>query len=84
MDIEQNKTRQPARRKSPTNGNTIGKTKPKKKKLNKFTFILLFIVFIFVSFILGAMIGYGVIGKGEAFDVFKLDTWTHMYNLIFG
>lgn len=32
---------------------------------------------------IGLTIGYSTIGGGSAGDVFKLDTWKHLYNLVF-
>lgn len=31
----------------------------------------------------GLTIGYATIGGGEASDVFKFDTWKHLYDLVF-
>jgi len=35
-----------------------------------------------VFVLIGAMVGYGVLGDGEVWDVFKPATWTHIYDLI--
>jgi hypothetical protein len=35
-----------------------------------------------LSVILGALVGYSVIGNGEAIDVFQKATWTHIYEII--
>jgi len=32
---------------------------------------------------IGLSIGYSTIGGGSASDVFKVDTWMHLYNLVF-
>jgi hypothetical protein len=37
---------------------------------------------IILSVILGALVGYSVIGNGEAIDVFQKATWTHIYEII--
>lgn len=37
-----------------------------------------------IAFLVGSMIGYGILGKRNAFEVFDIDTWLHMYRLIFG
>lgn len=34
------------------------------------------------SAILGAMFGYGVMGKGDTSDVFQKSTWTHIKDLV--
>ncbi|TSB48637.1 DNA-directed RNA polymerase subunit beta [Alkalicoccobacillus porphyridii] len=36
------------------------------------------------SLFLGMMIGYGVIGGGDPFDIFKLETWYHIVDLMSG
>mgnify|MGYP001425995542 CR=1 FL=1 len=40
------------------------------------------IMLIILFFFTGAMIGYGVIGDGNPFDVFKLSTWRHIYDIV--
>lgn len=40
------------------------------------------IVLMIVFALIGAMVGYGVLGDGEVLDVFKPSTWTHIYDLI--
>lgn len=44
--------------------------------------LLIVALLIGVSVILGAVFGYGVIGKGKASDVFEKSTWTHIKDLI--
>ena len=45
----------------------------------KFVIVLVLIV---AFVIIGAMVGYGVLGDGEVLDVFKPATWTHIIDLI--
>jgi polyferredoxin len=59
----------------------------KKKKIRIRLFpiwlrILIVLFLIIVCFFVGAMIGYGVIGDGNPFDVFKKSTWTHIYDIV--
>ncbi|KYD19831.1 MAG: DNA-directed RNA polymerase subunit beta [Caldibacillus debilis] len=59
----------------------------KKKKIRIRLFpiwlrILIVLFLIIVCFFIGAMIGYGVIGDGNPFDVFKKSTWTHIYDIV--
>jgi len=42
--------------------------------------IVLFLVFLF--FIIGTMIGYGVIGEGNPWDALKKSTWDHIFDLV--
>ena len=44
--------------------------------------IIIVAALIFLSLIAGAAVGYGVIGNGEAKDIFKKSTWTHIVDLI--
>ncbi len=44
--------------------------------------VILVALLLAVSVIVGAVFGYSVIGDGEAKDVFKKSTWTHMLDLI--
>lgn len=44
--------------------------------------IIIVAVLIFLSVIAGAAVGYGVVGNGEAKDIFKKSTWTHIVDLI--
>lgn len=44
--------------------------------------IILFILLIAVCAVGGAMFGYGVLGDGNAVDVFNKSTWTHILDLV--
>ena len=37
---------------------------------------------LFLSIIVGAMIGYSVLGDGHPFDVLKKSTWQHIVNFV--
>lgn len=60
------------------------KRKSPKKKKSKAPFWFLVFALIILSFIVGSMIGYGIVGDRSPLEVFDLKTWTHMYDLIFG
>ena len=82
MDSQQYKTRSRAAR-----AKEEPKAKPKKKpsgKVNRKAFGFMFVALIILSFMIGSMIGYGVVGEENALEVFKFETWKHMYDLIFG
>ncbi|TCP19524.1 DNA-directed RNA polymerase subunit beta [Scopulibacillus darangshiensis] len=34
------------------------------------------------ALVAGAMIGYGIVGDGNVFDVFKVGTWQHIVDII--
>lgn len=60
-------------------------SKPKnKKKTNKGLFIFLLIILALVCLILGAVMGYSIVGDGSPADVFKWSTWSKLFQLIFG
>ncbi|KOS60786.1 DNA-directed RNA polymerase subunit beta [Lysinibacillus agricola] len=46
--------------------------------------VVLIIVLVVVAAILGAMFGYSVIGQGKAMDVFKPETWRHIFDIMNG
>lgn len=44
--------------------------------------LLIILVLLILSLAIGAMIGYGVLGDGNAFDVFKKSTWQHIADIV--
>lgn len=46
--------------------------------------IIIVIILLALAIILGAMFGYAVIGEGEASDVFKKETWQHIFDIMNG
>lgn len=45
---------------------------------------LLVIILILAAFIIGAMLGYSVIGDGvNPMDIFNKELWQHIFNFIF-
>ena len=44
--------------------------------------LIIVAVLIVVMVIIGALIGYSVIGGGNPIDVFKVSTWTHIVDLV--
>lgn len=60
------------------------KSASKNKKTKQKRSLLFYSAIALVLFILGSMLGYGIIGGRNAFEVFDINTWLHMYNLIFG
>ncbi|WP_061808926.1 DNA-directed RNA polymerase subunit beta [Rossellomorea vietnamensis] len=44
--------------------------------------ILLFILLLAGSLVLGAVIGFAGIGNGNAADVFKVETWQHIIDIV--
>ncbi|WP_240489242.1 DNA-directed RNA polymerase subunit beta [Cohnella thermotolerans] len=45
--------------------------------------VLIIPVLCIVALVAGLAIGYVVLGKGQLADVFDLNTWRHMYDLVF-
>ncbi|MCP3761457.1 DNA-directed RNA polymerase subunit beta [Domibacillus sp. A3M-37] len=47
--------------------------------LGRFMISLFFIV---LTAIIGALIGYSIIGQGDPIEVFKADTWIQLYDVV--
>lgn len=59
----------------------------KKTKLRAFPLwlrILVFLVVLIVVALAGLLVGYSMLGGGEAADVVKLSTWEHIFNIMNG
>ncbi|QYY44690.1 DNA-directed RNA polymerase subunit beta [Aneurinibacillus thermoaerophilus] len=39
---------------------------------------------LFIALLAGLITGYSILGDGNAFEVFDIKTWKHMYDLVFG
>ncbi|WP_068986214.1 MULTISPECIES: DNA-directed RNA polymerase subunit beta [Lysinibacillus] len=46
--------------------------------------VVLVLILIVVAAIVGAIVGYSVIGSGNAMDVFKTETWQHIFDIMNG
>ncbi|ARF15762.1 hypothetical protein SporoS204_12355 [Sporosarcina ureae] len=46
--------------------------------------LLIFIVLLVLAAIAGTMVGFSVIGDGSAADVFKKETWQHIFDIMNG
>jgi hypothetical protein len=44
--------------------------------------LVIVFVLVLLSGMIGAMVGYGVIGEGNAWDALKPSTWQHIIDLI--
>ncbi|MBY0097376.1 DNA-directed RNA polymerase subunit beta [Mesobacillus maritimus] len=44
--------------------------------------LLMVIALFALSIVVGAIVGYGVLGNGDPMDVFEKSTWTHVMDLI--
>ncbi|WNB92351.1 DNA-directed RNA polymerase subunit beta [Bacillus sp. NEB1478] len=44
--------------------------------------LLLLVCGIIVCFVVGTMVGYGVLGDGKPMNVFEKETWTHIVDLV--
>lgn len=55
---------------------------PKKHAFPIWLRIVVVIVLTFISLIVGAMIGYGVIGDGAPLDALKIKTWQHIIDIV--
>lgn len=46
--------------------------------------LIIVIILLILSLLAGLMFGYGVIGDGNPVDALKIETWTHIYDMISG
>lgn len=46
--------------------------------------VVLVLILVMVATVVGAMVGYSVIGEGKAMDVLKLETWQHIFDIMNG
>ncbi|MGE7622068.1 DNA-directed RNA polymerase subunit beta [Viridibacillus sp. NPDC096237] len=46
--------------------------------------ILVVVILLVIAAVSGAMIGYSVIGEGDALDTFKISTWRHIFDIMNG
>ncbi|MFJ6412559.1 hypothetical protein CHI12_00800 [Terribacillus saccharophilus] len=62
-----------------------GEKAPKKQRRRLFPIwlrLLVVPIILIIFLLLGLLFGYGVLGDGNALDVLKRDTWTHIYDLV--
>lgn len=57
--------------------------RPRRSRRATLLKIMIVPLLLFFSLVIGLIIGYSVIGKMPASDVFDLNTYKHMYDLIF-
>jgi DNA-directed RNA polymerase subunit beta len=58
------------------------KKRRKQTRLTPLGRFILSLIFIVLTAVLGALIGYSLIGQGNPIDVFKLDTWIQLYDVV--
>lgn len=46
--------------------------------------VILVIILLAVAAVIGALIGYSVLGDGTASGIFQKDTWTHIFDIMSG
>lgn len=46
--------------------------------------IVIVLILVVVAAALGAMFGFSVIGEGNAMDIFKPETWQHIFDIMNG
>lgn len=59
------------------------KKKPRIRLIPIWLRLIIVAVLTALSLAAGAMVGYGVIGDGEPMDALKIETWKHIYDIIF-
>lgn len=61
---------------------TNGLKRKKQTRLTPLGRFVLSLFFIVLTAIIGALIGYSIIGSGNPIDVFKWDTWMNLYDVV--
>ncbi|WP_243291941.1 DNA-directed RNA polymerase subunit beta [Bacillus sp. FJAT-47783] len=64
---------------------TEEQTEPKKVRIRLIPIWLRLILVVFamaISVVIGAMVGYGVLGDGKPLDALKPSTWQHIVDLV--
>lgn len=56
--------------------------KTRKRRFPIWLRLIAIIVLMVISVVVGAVIGYSVVGDGDAGDVFNKETWTHISDLV--
>lgn len=46
--------------------------------------IVIVLILVVAAATLGAMVGFSVIGEGNAMDIFKRETWQHIFDIMHG
>lgn len=57
----------------------------KKVRIRKFPIwlrIIVILILAVLSLMVGLMVGYGVIGEGNAVDALKVETWQHIIDIV--
>ncbi|RBW68945.1 DNA-directed RNA polymerase subunit beta [Bacillus taeanensis] len=44
--------------------------------------LVLISFFLILSAVIGAMVGYGILGGGQPMEVFQLETWQHILDIV--
>lgn len=85
MEKKEVKTRKEWKEKQQDQTNTEEKPKRKSVRVRLFPIwlrIIVVLLLVMISALLGAAVGYGMIGDGEILDAFKTSTWTHILDLV--
>lgn len=56
--------------------------RPRRRLIPIWLRLVIVFVLVLLSGMIGAMVGYGVIGEGNAWDALKPSTWQHIVDLI--
>lgn len=56
--------------------------RPRRRLIPIWLRLVIVLCLITISTLAGAMVGYGVIGEGNAWDALKPATWQHMIDLV--
>lgn len=71
----------------PTQAEATDDTPVKKVRLRAFPIwlrIIVVTILVIAAMIVGGIVGYSVLGGGEAADVLKIETWQHIFDIMNG
>ena len=58
------------------------KTKPRRRAFPIWLRIIVVLLLCAIALIVGAMVGYGIMGSGKPSDVFDMETWRHVSEIV--
>lgn len=58
------------------------RSKPKRRAFPIWLRIIVVLVLCALALVIGAIVGYGIIGSGKPSDVFDMGTWQHIFDIV--
>lgn len=58
------------------------KSKPRRRAFPIWLRIIVVLLLSAIALVIGAMVGYGIIGSGKPSDALEMDTWRHIFDIV--